>query len=154
VHQSRRSLTLDCPAFAEREIRLNACSTTSFARQAGRTTDFGDITAYHRHESSRYYALAQAARDAGDLSKAEYMVAMAARHAEAAHEQQMAMMLDPGPSIANPGQRSRWPAPQPEPSSIAPGRLLAVLRGAGHIATAIHKSVSKRNAPFQGLSLR
>jgi hypothetical protein len=117
-------------------------------------TDFGDITAYHRHEASRHYAHAQAARDAGDLRKAEYLVAMAARHAEAAHEQQMAMMQEPGPSIAVPGQRSRWPVPQPERNLVAPGRLLAVLRGAGHIATAIHKSVSKRNAPFQGLSLR
>jgi hypothetical protein len=117
-------------------------------------TDFGDITAYHRHEASRHYALAQAARDAGDLGKAEYLVAMAARHAEAAQEQEIAMMLEPGPSIANPGHRPRWPVPQPERSPIAPGRLLAVLRGAGHIATAIHKSVSRRNAPFQGLSLR
>jgi invasion protein IalB len=59
-------------------------------------TDFGDITAYHRHEASRYYALAQAARDQGNIGKAEYLVAMAARHAEAAQEQQTAMMLEPG----------------------------------------------------------
>jgi hypothetical protein len=115
-------------------------------------TDLGDITAYHRREASRHYALAQAARDEGDLGKAAYMVDMAVRHAEAAHEQQMAMMLEPGPSIAD--ERSNLWSPVPQRSPSAANRLLTVLRGAGHIATAIQQSIARRNSDFQGLSLR
>jgi rubrerythrin len=63
-------------------------------------TDFGDIAAYHSHEASRYYVLAQTARDEGNIGKAEYLVNMAARHAEAAQEQQMVMMREPGLSTA------------------------------------------------------
>lgn len=115
-------------------------------------TNFGDITAFHRHEASRHYALAQAARDEGDLGKAEYLVDRAVRHAEAAHEQQKAMMLEPGPSIAVQAPNRWTPEPQRSPSAV--NRLVTVLRGAGHIATALQQSLAKRNSHFQGLSLR
>jgi len=115
-------------------------------------TNFGDITAFHRHEASRHYALAQAARDEGDLGKAEYLVDRAVRHAEAAHEQQRAMMLEPGPSIAD--QTANLWSPEPRHSRSAADRLLTVLRGAGHIATALQQSFARRNSHFQGLSLR
>jgi len=136
---------------------MKAWLTPSLARQTGRTestmpADFGDITAYHRHEASRHYALAQAARDEGDLGKAEYLVETAARHAEAAQEQQMAMMLEPGPSIAEQTPSLWFPEQQRSPS--AANRLLTALRGAGHIATAIQQSLARRNSHSQGLSLR
>jgi hypothetical protein len=115
-------------------------------------TDFGDITTYHRLEASRHYALAQTAREEGDLGKAEYLVDRAVRHAEAAHEQQMAMMLEPGPSIAE-QTPNRW-SPEPQRSPSAANRLRTVLRGAGHLATAIQQSFARRNSHFEGLSLR
>jgi hypothetical protein len=114
--------------------------------------DFGDITTYHRHEASRHFALAQAARDEGDLGRAEYLVDLAVRHAEAAQEQKTAMMMEPGPSIESQASR-RW-TPEPQRGPFAAARSLAVLRGAGHMIAAIHHSIAKRRAPFQGLSLR
>ena len=121
------------------------------------STDFGDIAAYHRHEASRHYALAQDARERGDLGKVEYFVSMALRHAEAAHEQQQAMMFEPGPSILDrmPLDRTLGCQPaQPKRGPSASARSMAVLRGAGQMFAAIHKSIAKRHEPFQGLSLR
>jgi hypothetical protein len=68
--------------------------------------DFGDIASYHRREAIRYAVLAEAARNRGNYGEAEYMANQAARYAEAAHEQQMGMMLEPGRMAPAQGQKS------------------------------------------------
>jgi hypothetical protein len=113
--------------------------------------EYVDIPAYHRHEASRHYALAQAARDQGDFGKAKDLVEMAARHAEAAQAREMAIMTDPGPSIASQTD-SVWP-PEQRRTPFAATRLVAVLRRAGHLATALRESRSRKNPPFNGLFL-
>ena len=113
--------------------------------------DFGDITAFHRQEAARHYALAQAARDRGSLAEAEYQAGMAARWDEVAQEQKIEMRQKPGPSIANQAPNRR--PPEPQRISFAAACVLAVLRGAERIITAIRQPMSGRSAPFHGLSL-
>jgi hypothetical protein len=57
--------------------------------------NLGDITAYHKEEAARHYALAQAARDRGWIEEAEYQAGLAARWEEAAQEQRVGMRQQP-----------------------------------------------------------
>lgn len=113
--------------------------------------DFDDIADYHSRLAARYQELAQEARDRGSRGEAEYLAAQAARYAEAAEEQRRATQQEPGPADANRTPHHPWPSPEPEPPAAT--GFLAVLRGAGHIATVLHRSASKRSEPFHGLSL-
>jgi hypothetical protein len=117
-------------------------------------TDFGDIAAHHRKEAARYHALERAARELGSRAEAEYLATLAARHIEAAQEQKSAMRQGISSSAANQSPR-RWP---PEPVEQRPPFaalcVLAALRGAERLATAIRQALPKRSARLQGLSLR
>ena len=90
--------------------------------------NLGDITAYHKEEAARHYALAQAARDRGCIEEAEYQAGLAARWEEAAQP------------------------PPPMPFAVA--CLLAVERGVQRIAAALRQSIIKRSASVDGLTLR
>jgi hypothetical protein len=113
--------------------------------------NFDEMAGYHRLMAARYVALAQAAREQGDIATANYHAGQAARYVQAAREQRLAMSQAPGRRIED--QRPRDRSPEPKRVSPAPGRLSAVLRGAGQIATAIRQSISRRNPPVSGLSL-
>jgi hypothetical protein len=111
--------------------------------------DFGDITAYHREEAARHYALAQAARERESHGEAEYHTTMAIRWYEAAREQKIAMR-EPVRYIAH--QRSNYRPPEPLIEQRAPfaGFLSAVKR----IAQAIRQAMPWRTVPLDELSLR
>jgi hypothetical protein len=113
--------------------------------------DFGEIASYHREEAARFAALARAARDQGDLGKAEYLAGQAARHDEAAREQKAGMRQQPVRRIATQRPYRRPPEPQPIlPAAVFPG----ILRGVKRIAATVRQSIFERNTPFRGLSLR
>jgi hypothetical protein len=113
--------------------------------------NFDEIADYHNSMAARYAARARAARDRGDITTACYYAELIAPHLQAAQEQRVAMRQTPGRPMENQTPR-RWP-PEPPPVSLAASGLLAVLRGAGHVAAAIRQSISRRNPPFNGLSL-
>lgn len=131
---------------------------TGPTRQAGRMetrvpSDFGDITAYHREEADRHYALAQAARECGNLGEAEYQAGLAARWDEVAREQKVEMLLDPARSLTD--QKPNLGSLEPRRRiSLANVCLLALLRGVQRIAAAIRQFQHRRTAPIEGLSLR
>jgi hypothetical protein len=114
--------------------------------------NFGEIADYHHLMAARYVALAQTAREQGDIATANYHAGQAARYVQAAREQRIAMTQAPGGSIE--AQRPRRWSPEPKRVPPAPGRLLTVLRGAGHLAAAIRQSISGRSDDFDGMSLR
>jgi hypothetical protein len=107
--------------------------------------DFDDISSYHNRLAAHYRVLAQAALDQGNRREADYLTVQAVRYTEAAEEQRKTMMHEPG---ANRMLHHPWPPPPPEPvrHSLVVTRLLAAL-------SAIRHSVSRRKAPFNGLSL-
>jgi hypothetical protein len=112
--------------------------------------DFGDITAYHREEAARHFALAQAARDRGSFGEADYHAAMAVRWYEAAQEQEIAMR-EPVRHIAY--RRSNYRAPEPlmqRRASFVVGFLSAIKRR----SHAILQSLTGSNVPMEGLSIR
>jgi hypothetical protein len=108
--------------------------------------DFGEITAYHKEEAARHYALAQAARDRGSLAEAEFQASLAARWDEVAQEQKIGMRQEPSRRMANQRPIRRFPEPQPMPFAVV--CLLAVVRGFKRIAEAIHPSMTKRSDPI------
>lgn len=112
-------------------------------------TNFGEIAGYHQQEAARHYALAQAARDRGSLSEAEFHTTMGARWDEAAQEQKIGKIQMPSHRMAK--QRPHCPPP---PVSLAVTCLLAVERCVKRIADAIHHCIIKRNAPIDELPLR
>jgi hypothetical protein len=114
--------------------------------------DFGEIVAYHHLEAARHYALAQAARERASFGEAEYQAVLAARWDEVAREQVIEMRREPNRRFANQELR-RW-VPEQEHIPSAAACLVAVQRGAQRIATAIHQSLAKRDAPSHGLLLR
>jgi len=114
--------------------------------------DFGEIVAYHHLEAARHYALAQAARERESFGEAEYQAGLAARWDEVAREQAIEMRREPIRRMANQGLRHWTPEPERIPSAVA--YLVAVQHGAQRIASAIHQSLAKRNAPSHDLSLR
>jgi hypothetical protein len=115
--------------------------------------DFGDITAYHREEAARHFALAQAARDRDSFSEAEYHAGMAARWYEASQEQEIAMR-EPEPVVRHiPYRKSNYRAPEPlmqQRASFIAGFLSAFKR----MAHAIRQALPGHTAPIEGLSLR
>jgi hypothetical protein len=113
--------------------------------------NFGEIAGFHSRMAARYLALAEAARDRGDLTTANYHADQAARYFEAAEEQKLAMSQAPGRTIQT--QKARPWSQKQERAPRAAGSLLAVLRGAGQMATAIRQSISRRGTPFHGLTL-
>jgi hypothetical protein len=113
--------------------------------------NFGEIAGFHSRMATRYLTLAKAARDRGDLTTANYHADQAARYLEAAQEQKLAMSHAPGRSAAD--QKPRQWSPKPKSVPLATAGWLAVLRGAGHMASALRQSISKRGAPFHGLTL-
>ena len=114
--------------------------------------DFGDITAFHHQEAARHYARAQAARDLGCIEEADYQAGLAARWEEAAQEQKIGMQVTPSRRMANQRPKQRPSEPPHMPFTVV--CLLAIERGVKRIAEAIHYSIIKRSAPFEGLSLR
>ena len=127
---------------------------TNFARRTGRTdlpmpADFGDITAYHREEAARHYALAQAARERESHGEAEYHTTMAIRWYETAREQKTAMR-EPVRHIAHQKSNYRPSEPLIEPRAPFAGFLAAVSR----MVQAIGQALPRRTAPIEGLSLR
>lgn len=114
--------------------------------------NFGEIAEYHSRIAARYLALAQAARDEGNLAEAHYRIELAARYIQAAEEQRIVMRQESGPSIA-PQSPRLWSPEAQQSARPAPARLQAVLHGAGQIASAIRQYMVKRNEPFHGLSL-
>jgi hypothetical protein len=113
--------------------------------------NFGEISGYHSLIAARHAALAEAAREQGDLTTASYHAGQAERYVQAAHEQKLAMRYAPGQP--NEEKRPRGRPPEPPPVPLGVSTLLAVLRGAGHAAQAIRHSLSGRGAPPGGLSL-
>jgi hypothetical protein len=113
--------------------------------------DFGDITAYHREEAARHFALAQAARDRDSFSEAEYHAGMAARWYETSQEQEVAMREPAVRHIAY--KPSNYRAPEPVPSRPASfvGALLSVIK---RMAQAILQPLAKSSSPTEGLSIR
>ncbi len=69
--------------------------------------NFGEIAGYHSLIAARYAALAQAAREQGDIATANYHAGQAARYVQAAQEQRIAMRQAPGRSIEQEKPR-RW----------------------------------------------
>ena len=108
-----------------------------------------EITNYHMRIASQHHALAQIAREEGALDLVKYHCEIAARYTEAAQAQQKWLSQTPG----QPAEERRVRRCPPEPRPRSTGHLLAVLRGAGHIAASIQQAIAKRNAPFTGLSL-
>jgi hypothetical protein len=113
-------------------------------------TNFSEIADYHTRIADQHHALAQAAEHQGNLSEAGYHAELAARYDQAAQEQRSAMQHEPGSSTQDQKPR-HWPL-EPPPASLAASGVLAVLRGAGHVATAIRQSISRRNPPSNGPS--
>jgi hypothetical protein len=114
-------------------------------------TDFGDITAYHREEAARHFALAQAARDRQSLGEAEYHTSMAVRWYQAAREQKAEMRQEPVRHIAY--RRSNYLAPEP----VKPRRAsfaAALMSKVGRVAHAIRQSLPGQTGHIEWLSLR
>ncbi|MGA2834237.1 MAG: hypothetical protein ABSE55_14300 [Terracidiphilus sp.] len=114
--------------------------------------DFGDITAYHREEAARHFALAQAARERESFGEADYHASMAVRWYEAAQEQKIEMRQEPAVRhIAY--RKSNYRAPEPlmqrRPSFVA-GFLSAIKRK----SQAILHSLTGSHVPMEGLSIR
>jgi hypothetical protein len=134
--------------------------------------NFGEIANYHSRLAVQHMALAEAARDAGDLNAAEYNRQLAARYIEAAEEQKMVMsqapyrgtvLQAPRPWTQKPPQRLKpvrkladKPAAKavPKRASLAVACFSALRRGAGSVATALQQSLSHVNASLQHLSLQ
>lgn len=109
-------------------------------------SDFDEMAGYHNRLAAHFQALAQEARERGSRSEAEFLAAQAVRYAEAAGEQKIAMLQQPGPDANQVSEP--WPPPEPEPQPLSPAvtRFLAVLHG-------IHDFVCRRKAPIHGASL-
>jgi hypothetical protein len=114
-------------------------------------SNFDVIAGYHSLMAARFAALAQAAREKGDIATANYHSDQAVRYVQAAQEQRLAMSQAPGRSIEDRRPRRLFKEPKRVPP--APARLLAVLRGAGHLASVIRQSISGRSASSQRLTL-
>ena len=114
-------------------------------------TDFGDITAYHREEAARHFALAQAARDRNSIGEAEYHTSMAVRWYQAAREQKTEMRQEPVQHI--PYRRSNYRPPEP-PMPQRTSVPAAFLSGIRRMAHTIRQSLPKRTARIEWLSLR
>ncbi len=108
-----------------------------------------EITNYHMRIAAQHHALAQIAREEGDLDLIKYHCEIAARYTEAAQAQQKWLSQTPGQPTEE--RRVRRRPPEPKPKST--GRLLSIWRGAGHIAAAIQQSIAKRNDTFTSLTL-
>jgi hypothetical protein len=113
--------------------------------------NIGEIAGYHSRMAAQYLALAQAAREEGNLTEASYHEEQAARYLQASQEQETAPQQVPGRSAANSAPRRR--APQQKSTPLTTSFSGAVLRGAGQIATAIHRSLFRGSDTPQGLSL-
>jgi hypothetical protein len=114
-------------------------------------TDFGEITAYHREEAARHYAMAHAARERRSFGEAEYEVNLAARWDEAAREQKTEMRQEPARHI--PYRRSNYRPPEPpmpQRVSFAAAFLSAIKR----MAHAIRQFLPRRSSRIESLSLR
>jgi hypothetical protein len=111
--------------------------------------DFGEIADFHRDESARFLALAQAARDRGSIGEAEYLTGLATRHSEAAQEQKIQMEQAPDSSAAEQGLQHGSPESRPIPFLAT--CLLVLLRGAERTLTAIGPPAPKRSAPAHEL---
>jgi hypothetical protein len=114
--------------------------------------DFGEIADFHRDESARFQALAQAARDRGSLGEAEYLTGLATRHSEAAQEQKNEMVRVPDSSVAESGLQHG--SPQLRSTSFLAACRLVLLRGAERLLTAIGPPAPKRPSPVHGYSNR
>ena len=137
--------------------------------------NFGEIANYHSRLAAQHIALAQAARDRGDLNAAEYNRQLAARYIEAAEEQRMAMSHAPGQLVAaQPSRPWTQKASQPARSAAKTARVVAVKlaaksasrriplaaaclsrlrRGAGSLANALRQSLSSAHASLERISL-
>jgi len=111
--------------------------------------DSTGITSYHLRIAAQHNALAQVAREEGDLDLVKYHCEIAARYAEAAQAQQKWLSQTPG----QPTEERRVRRRPPEPNPKLTGRMLAIWRGAAYIATAIQESIAKRNDTFTSLTL-
>lgn len=112
--------------------------------------DFGDITAYHREEAARHYALAQAARECESYGEAEYHTSMAIRWYEVAREQKTAMR-EPVRHVAY--QSSNYRPTEPLIEQRAPFAA-GFLSAAKRMVQAIRQFLPGRTAPIEGLSIR
>jgi len=112
-------------------------------------SNFSEMAGYHNHEAARYIALAQAARDHGKHTDAEYLTNLAGRYVDAARAQKIAMRQSPSPSVALQTPDS-LPPEQPR-LPLAAACLLAVLRVTEEIVTALSQPAPKEN--IGGLSL-
>jgi len=130
--------------------------------------NFGEIATYHSRLAVQHMALAQAARDRGDLNAAEYNRELAARYIEAAEEQKTAMSQAPDRRAANQARRpwTQKPSQALNPTTARPAQkadpgrtplaltcLSALRRGAGSVATALPQSLSHAHVSLQNLSL-
>jgi hypothetical protein len=114
--------------------------------------DFGEITAYHREEAARHYAMAQAARDRECFGEAEYQACLAARWDEAAQEQKIEMRREPARHIAY--RRPSYQSPEPRRIPFTVVCWLAIRRGIKRFAQAIRQSPPERSQRIEWLSLR
>lgn len=115
--------------------------------------DFGDITAYHREEAARHFALAQSARDRESFSEAEYHAGMAARWYEASQEQEIAMR-EPEPVVRHIAyKKSNYRAPEPPPPP-RPSFITFILSAIMRMIQAIRQALTGRTEPIDGLSIR
>jgi len=149
-------VVFDCAGFLKRSKEAAGLSSSILARRAGRTessmpANFGEIADYNNRLAAGYHALAEAAREGGDLAQADYQDALAARYLAVAQEQTLAMQQEPGRSFGN--QTSSCSFPEPRRIPPVAGSFLGVLRGPGQVARAVCQFLSRRNAPFHGLSL-
>jgi len=110
-------------------------------------TDFGEITAYHREEAARHYAMAQAARDRECFGEAEYQACLAARWDEAG-----AGADDRDAAGTRPPRRiseARLPVPGAAAHSVYRRMLVSHSEGHKRIALAIRQPLPKRTAPIE-----
>lgn len=112
--------------------------------------DFGDITAYHREEAARHYALAQDARERESYNEAEYHTSMAIRWYEVAKEQRTAMQEPVRQRAAYQRSNYQYGEPVMQQRAKSAGFRSAVKR----MVQAIGQALPRRTVPIEGLSLR
>jgi hypothetical protein len=114
-------------------------------------TNFGDIARYNQRIATRFYLQALIERNCGKNCEAEYHAQLAVRYLEAAQEQTIAMTRPPGYTTED--RRPRPWTLEPSSTPLAANCWTAVRRFSGKMASAIRQSISRREIPFQGLSL-
>ncbi len=114
--------------------------------------DFGDISAYHREEAARHFALAKTARDRESFGEADYHSSMAARWYEASQEQEIAMQQEPAVRhIAY--RKSNYRPPEP-PKPRRASFIVAFLSAIKRMTQTIRQGRAEGADSIEGLSLR